>query len=54
MSETRTDTPPPRLRPPDADRADAGHSGRHRGVAAPAEDTTTPVQGRHRRGATER
>ncbi|MEU5716660.1 hypothetical protein AB0G71_12855 [Streptomyces sp. NPDC020403] len=48
MSEVRTDTT--RTRPPtaDAERADAGGSGKHRGGAS-AENTAAQPHGRHRR-----
>ncbi|MDF6042198.1 hypothetical protein LRD69_08480 [Streptomyces sp. JH14] len=53
MSEARTDTT--QMRPPgaDADRADAGGSGKHRGGVS-MESTDVQPHGRHRRPAGER
>ncbi|MFJ2212596.1 hypothetical protein ACIQVO_17075 [Streptomyces sp. NPDC101062] len=50
MSETRTDTT--RQRPQGMATAGSGDNdglGKHRGGAAPAEDSTSPAYGRHRR-----
>ncbi|QIQ05032.1 hypothetical protein [Streptomyces liangshanensis] len=51
MSEARTDTTQERPVPQAAadHRGDDGGIGKHRGGAAPAEDTASPAYGRHRR-----
>ncbi|MGW1405135.1 hypothetical protein [Streptomyces sp. NPDC002403] len=46
MSEARTDTT--QTRPADADRAEAGGSGKHRGGES-VDDTSAQPHGRHRR-----
>ncbi|MFB7210755.1 hypothetical protein [Streptomyces sp. NPDC056255] len=48
MSEARTD--PTQTRPADADRADAGGSGKHRGGES-VDDASAEPHGRHRRPA---
>ncbi|MFE4060131.1 hypothetical protein ACFXP3_28195 [Streptomyces sp. NPDC059096] len=55
MSETRTDTTQQQPRgTATAESADHDGLGKHRGSAAPAEDSTSPAYGRHRRGEAER
>ncbi|MDH2393172.1 MULTISPECIES: hypothetical protein [Streptomyces] len=53
MSEASTDTTQTRPQPAAAERADAGGSGKHRGIAATSEDSSAPAQGRHRRTSAE-
>ncbi|MFJ8000854.1 hypothetical protein ACIQ7D_27635 [Streptomyces sp. NPDC096310] len=55
MSETRTDTTQQRPRgTATADSGDHDGLGKHRGGAAPAEDSASPAYGRHRRQEAER
>ncbi|MFF7711669.1 hypothetical protein [Streptomyces sp. NPDC007988] len=49
MSEARTDTTQARPQGAAANQAEPVGAGKHRGGAAAAEDTTSPVHGRHRR-----
>ncbi|MEV7870593.1 hypothetical protein AB0P17_31870 [Streptomyces sp. NPDC088124] len=52
MSETRTDTTQQKQPPQGTATAGSGDMdglGKHRGGAAPAEDSTSPAYGRHRR-----
>nr|WSZ95770.1 hypothetical protein OH820_08980 [Streptomyces sp. NBC_00857] len=49
MSEARTDTTQGRPQGADADQDGIGGLGKHRGGAAPTEDSATPAYGRHRR-----
>ncbi|MEW1720605.1 hypothetical protein [Streptomyces sp. NPDC093109] len=50
MSETRTDTSQSRPQGAAATaRGDLDSHGKHRGGAAPAEDSASPAHGRHRR-----
>ncbi|MEV7424570.1 hypothetical protein [Streptomyces sp. NPDC091212] len=49
MSETRTNTDQTHPRGAAADRGDLDSHGKHRGGAAPAEESAAPAFGRHRR-----
>ena len=49
MSEARTDTTQQRPQPAAVAQDDTDGYGKHRGGAAPTEDSTSSVYGRHRR-----